>query len=82
MVISPTDAKEIIKLKTKMESESKTGMDDMSNKILELCSPIVDSYLAESINHTIGNKHFADCLEAAKVIPVFKKGKTDDPLNY
>ena len=82
MVIRPTDAKEIIILKTKMESESKTGKDDMSNRMLKLCCAITDPFLAESINHAIENKHFPDCLKAAKVILVFKKGETDDPLNY
>ena len=78
MVISPTDAKEINKLITKMKSKSSTGNDEISNKILKLCSPIIDPYLAEAINHAIENKHFPDCLKIAKVIPLFKKGKTDD----
>ena len=82
MVISPTDAKEINKLITKMKSKSSTGDDEISNKYLKLCSPIIDPYLAEAINYAIENKHFPDCLKIAKVIPGFKKGKTDDPSNY
>ena len=39
-----------------------------------------DPYLAEAINHGIENKHFPDCLKIVKINPVFKKGKTDDPL--
>ena len=82
MVISPTDAEEIKKLLTKMKSKSSTGNDEISNKILKLCSPINDPYLAEAINYAIESEHFPDCLKIAKVIPVFKKGKTDDPSNY
>ena len=48
MVISPCDAKEISKLISKMKSKSSTG-----NEILNLCSPIIDPYLAETINHAI-----------------------------
>ena len=82
MVISPTNADEISKLITKMKSKNSTGNDEISNKILKLCSPIIDPYLAEAINYAIENRHFPDCLKIAKVIPVFKKGQTDDPSNY
>ena len=79
MVISPTDAKEIDKLLTKMKSKSSTG-NEISNKILKLCSPIIDPYLAEAINYAIENKHFPDCLKIAKVIPVFKKSKKEKQM--
>ena len=82
MVISLTDAKKISKLVTKMKSKSSKDNDEIGNKILKLCSPIIDPYPAEAINHAIENKHFPDCLKIAKVIPVFKKGKTDDSSNY
>ena len=82
LVISLTDGKEISKILTKMKSKSSTGNDEISNKLLKLCSPIIDPYLADAINHPVGNKHFADCLKITKDNSVFKKGTTDDASKY
>ena len=81
-VISLNDAKGISKLITKKKSKSSAGNDEISNKILKLCSPIIDPCLAEGINQAIENKHFPDCLKIAKVNSVFKKGTTDDTSKY
>ena len=76
MVISPTDAKDISYLLTKMRSKSSTGNDEISNKIMKLCSPIFDPYLPEAINHAKESKSFPNSLKIARVIPVLKKQMT------
>ena len=83
MVIIPTNAKEIRKVTTTMKGKSSTGYYEISNKILKTCAPIIDPYLGEeAINYAIENILFPDCLKIAKFVPVFRKGKTDDPSNY
>ena len=59
-----------------------TGMDLISNRLLEIASPVISTHLTEIFNQCIEHSIFPDDLKVGKVVPVFKSGERDDPENY
>lgn len=51
-------------------------------KIIRQIKNIIISPLTHLINLSIKAGEFSDVLKISKVIPIFKKGRTDDPGNY
>ena len=59
-----------------------TGLDVVSNPLLNTASPIISSQLADIFNQCIEHGTFPNDLKIGKVIPIFKFGEKDDPGNY
>ena len=67
---------------TNLENKKSAGHDGLTNKFLKislchLIRPLTDIY-----NTSISTGIYPDELKVAKCVPIFKKGKKDDPSNY
>jgi len=77
--VQPKETKEII---AAMKSKVSKGLDEMNNKLIkEIANEIIDP-LTEYINLMITKKEFPNEWKRARVIPLFKSGKQNDPNNY
>ena len=65
-----------------LDSKKSAGHDGITAKFLKLSLPFVVNPLTEIFNTSINTGIYPDTLKIAKCIPLFKKGKTDDPSNY
>ena len=69
------------KLKTRDKNKA-TGIHNIPNKILLLCTDIVAPHLADIFNYPSVSKHFLDDFKIGKVSPLFKNGERKDVNNY
>lgn len=73
------DIKNIIKsLKTK----NYHGYDEISVKLLKICSPYICSPLTYICNSSLSLGLLPDCLKCTEIIPLFKKGVKANMSNY
>lgn len=73
---------DIMSLVCKLKNSTSCGFDDISNNLLKKCSRELCSPLAYLINLSIEKGIFPSKLKLAAVIPLFKKGDTNDYANY
>ena len=82
MYMYRTSANEISNHIKLLDNKKSAGHDGITAKFLKLSLPIVINPLAEVLNASILTGIYPDTLKVAKCIPLYKKGKTDDPSNY
>ena len=66
----------------KLDSKKSSGHDGFTAKFLKISSLIVNEPLSYIFNLSINTGSYPDELKIAKCIPIFKKGKRNDPSNY
>jgi hypothetical protein len=64
-----------------IEGKSSSGPDQISSKILKLCSPHISDSLTLIVNQCLHNGIFPESLKIAKVIPIFKQHDLDPEDN-
>ena len=50
--------------------------------MLKLAAPVIFKHLTHLFNRCIESSYFPRCFRTSKIIPMFKKGDRNDPLNY
>ena len=70
------------KLLYKLDVTKATGLDQISNKVLELAAPVIYEQLTELLNLSLKSGEYPDDWKLANVSPVFKAGERNDPNNY
>jgi len=73
-----TSAKEIENIIKSLHSSNSFGYDEVSVKLLKLCSYYISSPLNYICNGSLFTGVFPDRLKYASIRPLFKKGKKDD----
>lgn len=73
---------EVYKIIENLNSNSATGDDGISSKILKMSVDIFAPILARLINNCYQTGRFPDELKKAKIIPIFKGGVKSDPGNF
>ena len=74
--------KELTNQISQLDSKKSAGHDGFTAKFLKLSSSIIVNPLTEIFNLSISTGIYPDGLKIAKCIPIFKKGKRNDPSNY
>ena len=64
------------------KNKNSAGYDAISTTLLKHISKSISKYLSNLVNLSFNTGTFPDKLKIAKVKPLFKCGKTDDPINY
>ena len=72
----------VLKLLSKLDVTKATGLDQISNKVLKQAAPVIYKQLTELFNLSLKSGEYPDDWKLAKVSPVFKAGKRNDPNNY
>jgi len=73
---------EVEKLLKSSKSNKASGLDGISNKILQISAPFISSHLSDLFNLSIRTGMLPHDWKAAKVSPIFKSGNRNDPNNY
>jgi hypothetical protein len=73
---------DIVKIIKTLKNKNSCGPDLLSNRMLKAKKFAFARILKPLINESIVKGVFPDCLKTATVIPIFKKGNTDDLNNY
>jgi len=75
LIFKTIDEKEIKKLIENLKPKTSTGLDGISNKLLQLIKDEITKPLTLIANQTLTTGIFCDKLKLAKVIPVYKKNE-------
>jgi len=78
----PYTPNEIEKILKKLPKKKAPGMDNISNKAVQLAAPFIKKSLCHIVNLSISQGIFPSKLKMAKIIPIYKKGKHDLCSNY
>ena len=70
------------KLLSKLNESKAAGLDNIPNKLLKMAGDIVAPSLTQIFTKSISTGVFPTEWKLARVSPIFKKGKRDDPNNY
>lgn len=73
---------DIISLLAKLKNSNSSGTDDISNNLLKKCSFELRRPLVYLINLALEKGRFPNKLKLAAVIPLFKKGDSNNYANY
>lgn len=73
---------EVIKTISSLKENTSPGYDNITLKIIKLLVPDHISTFTNIINNIISSQQYPDELKIAKVIPIYKKGRKNDPTNY
>lgn len=65
-----------------LKSNSSPGLDGISVKDLKLLAPVISTLLSSIFNGLLETGSFPKVLKSSILIPIFKKGKKDNPSNY
>ena len=74
MVLAYTNEHEIKEILENPKLKQSTGHDEISNEILERCSPIIEKFSTTLFNKCIEDRTFPETMKIAKLIPFFKNG--------
>jgi hypothetical protein len=74
----PTNTDTITKLVNKINIKKANGVDQISCKLLEAGSPVLNKHLTTLLNNTIKHSQFPNRLKEAHVVPLRKKNDTLD----
>ena len=72
---------EVIKTMRSMNNR-KSSNDYVPIKVFKECSNLVFEHLCKLFNFSISSGVFPDALKYSKIVPIYKRGKKDDPGNY
>lgn len=78
----PVCPADVLSLVNNLKSSNAAGFDEISNNFLKKCRFVLCDVLAFIINLCLEKAIFPHKLKVAKVIPLFKKGDTNDYGNY
>jgi len=78
----PTSSDEIINLSKTIHSTHSRGPDDIDPLIANSHISIIATQLAEIINCSLNTGTVPQAIKIAKVVPIYKKGDKDNPINY
>jgi ribosomal protein L30/L7E len=73
---------DLVKIIGSLKSKNSSGSDLLSNRMIKAEKYAFAKLLKPLINESIQQGVFPDCLKSAIVIPIFKKGSTDNLNNY
>ena len=65
-----------------LNTKTSTCLDGLSPKILNISARIIGPSLLKMINYSINSGIFPDNLKIARLIPIHKGGRKDDPSNF
>lgn len=82
LFLKPATTNEVFNTILALKKTNSIGPDGLSNKILQLSSDFIAEPLTHIINRTFITGVFPTRFKTAKVIPVFKSGKSDDVQNF
>ena len=82
MYLYETNESEVKKIISSFENKKSTGYDGITTKFLKISSNFISKYISEIINLSIKTGQYPNKLKIAKVIPIHKKGDTNNPSNY
>src|SRR5699024_3978482 len=77
--VSTSKVREII---VNLRNSDAKDVYDLSVPMIKYVKDVIISPLTKLINMCIRSSTFPDCLKLAKVIPLFKKGNSNDANNY
>ena len=80
--IHKIETKEVSTQIANLENKKSAGHDGLTNKFLKLSLCYLIRPLTDIYNTSISTGIYPDELKVAKCVPIFKKGKKDDPSNY
>ena len=80
--LQPTTPLEIMVLINSLKLNKAKSHDDIDSYFLKIAAPILAFPLSVFLNHCLTFGTFPNRLKLAKVVPVFKKGLTDQLSNY
>ena len=78
-LVTPIQVYDILK---KLLNSKATGIHEIPNKILKVCSDIISPHLSQIFNISLTTKCYPDSLKFAKVAPVYEGGDKDNLDNY
>ena len=78
----PPTVNEIIACIGSLNANKAVGYDNIPAYFLKVAAPIIAPYLCFLIDYAFLNGIFPDNCKIAKVIPIHKKGKKDNPSNF
>ena len=77
-----TTTNEVLNQINQLDSKKSAGHDGFTAKFLKLSLPHILNPLTDIFNTSITTGIYPDELKIAKCIPIYKRGKKDDPSNY
>ena len=80
--LKSTSAREIENIIKSLKLKNSSGYDEISTKLVKICSPFISSPLAHICNKSLSSGIFPDRLKYAIVIPLFKKCDKAKTSNY
>ena len=72
----------IYSLITKLKPSVSYGLDNISSRLLKLCSPYISNSICDIINQVLETGIFPDDWKKAKVHPIFKSDQRNIPSKY
>lgn len=81
-ILQPTNIKEVKNIIDNLNTNTSTGVDGVSTKVIKCISPVLVEDLTKCINKCIEEGSFPDTLKIAKVSAIYKAGNKIDPNNY
>ena len=82
LFLLPTDRDEILKVNKQMKSKHSSGLDGFSPFFTKKIIHCITEPLCHIFNTSFSSGIFPDAMKVSKVIPVFKKGNSDELSNY
>ena len=80
--IPPVTEAYVLKQLQLLKDGKAVGLDGLSSRLLRIASPIIASPLTKLMNLSINTGLFPNDWKVAKVVPLHKKGSTNDRGNY
>ena len=78
----PVNVGYILNLISNLKPSVSCGLDNISSRLLKLCSPYISDSICDIINHVLETGIFPDDWKKAKVHPIFKSDERNIPSNY
>jgi len=72
----------VCKLLAKLNERKEPGLDNISSTLLKMASNVIAPLLTQLFIKSINTGIFPTEWKLARVTPIFKRGKRDDPNNY
>jgi hypothetical protein len=81
-ILKPVTVGQVLKAIMKLKNKSSTGFDQINSKVLKAGGEVLARPLCYIINTSITSGKFPGRWKEAKLIPIHKKGDTQDVKNY
>ena len=78
----PVNVGYILNLISNLKPSVSCGLDNISSRLLKLCSPYISDSICDIINHVLETGIFPDDWKKAKVHPIYKSDERSIPSNY